>query len=69
MDPELSKAAEIAVKDVLKVKKDEKVLIITNPVGDVVEISSELYDAVLEAGRKACTNVSAGEEPDEFCCR
>ena len=51
-DPELLKAAEIAVRDVLAVKKDEKVLIITNPVGDVAEISYALYDAALSAGGK-----------------
>jgi leucyl aminopeptidase (aminopeptidase T) len=51
-DKELYKAAKIAVRDVLKVKKDEKVLIITNPVGDVAEISYALYDAALKAGGK-----------------
>ena len=51
-DPELLKAAEIAVKDVLAVKKDESVLIITNPVGDVAEISYALYDAALAVGGK-----------------
>jgi len=51
-DPELYKAAEIAVRDVLSVKKDESVLIITNPVGDVAEISYALYDAALAAGGK-----------------
>ena len=49
-NPELARAAEIAVNDVLRVKKDEKVLIITNPVGDVAEISYALYDSVLKAG-------------------
>ncbi len=51
-DAELTRAAEIAVTDVLQVKKDEKVLIITNPVGDVAEISYALYDAALKAGGK-----------------
>ena len=49
-DDELMRAAEIAVSDVLKVKKDEKVLIVTNPVGDVAAISYALYDAALKAG-------------------
>ncbi|MDC7127064.1 MAG: aminopeptidase [Spirochaetales bacterium] len=49
-DEELYKAAEIAIKDVLKVKKDERVLIISNPVGDVAEISYALYDAALKVG-------------------
>ena len=49
-DKELSKAAGIAIKDVLKVKEGEKVLIITNPDEDVAVISYALYDAALEAG-------------------
>ena len=51
-DEELCKAAQIAVRDVLKVKENEKVLIVTNPVGDVAEISYALYDAALKAGGK-----------------
>lgn len=51
-DQELQRAADIAIKDVLKVKQDENVLIITNPVGDVAEISYALYDAALKAGGK-----------------
>ena len=49
-DEQLVKAAEIAITDVLKVKQGEKVLIITNPVGDVAAISYALYDAALKAG-------------------
>ena len=51
-DPELVKAADIAISDVLKVKPEEKVLIITNPVDDVAEISYALYDSALKAGGK-----------------
>ena len=51
-DSELIKAADIAIRDVLKVKKDERVLIVTNPVGDVAEISYALYDSTLRAGGK-----------------
>jgi len=40
---ELLKAADIAVNEVLGVKKDEHVLIITNPVRDVHRISQALY--------------------------
>lgn len=47
---ELLKAAEIAVNEVLGVKKDEKVLIITNPVRDVYLISQALYLASHNAG-------------------
>ena len=49
-NPELASAAECAVREVLKVKEDESVLIITNPERDVANISYALYDAVLFSG-------------------
>lgn len=51
-DPDLFRSAQVAMKDVLKAKKDEKVLIITNPERDVAEISYALYDAALELDAK-----------------
>ncbi|WP_455391761.1 aminopeptidase [[Eubacterium] cellulosolvens] len=48
----LKRAAKVAVVDVLKVKKNERVLIITNPNHDVQKISMALYDAALVAGAK-----------------
>ena len=50
LSAKLKKAAKVAVNDVLKVKKDEQVLIITNPNNDVQQISMALYDAVLDSG-------------------
>jgi leucyl aminopeptidase (aminopeptidase T) len=50
IDQKIRKAAAIAVKDVLAVKKNEEVVIITNPDLDVAMISNALYDAALEAG-------------------
>lgn len=47
--PELMKAADVAVKEVLAVKKDEHVLIITNPEKDVYEIAQAMYVASLNA--------------------
>ena len=47
---ELKQAALVAVKDVLKVKTGERVLIITNPHQDGQSISQALYDASLDAG-------------------
>jgi aminopeptidase len=44
------KAARVAMNEVMAVKKDETVLIITNPVDDVMAISSALYDATVAAG-------------------
>lgn len=52
MDDELFKAAKVAAEDVLTVKKDEKVLIITNPETNVYSISTAMYDAVLYCGGK-----------------
>jgi leucyl aminopeptidase (aminopeptidase T) len=45
-----AEAAHIACADVLKVKRNEQVLIITNPGGDVETISRALYTAALECG-------------------
>ena len=42
----LKKSAEIAVKDILKAKKGERALIITNPEPDVFNISQALYNAL-----------------------
>jgi leucyl aminopeptidase (aminopeptidase T) len=46
----LQKAARVAITEVLDTKKDEKVLIITNPDKDVQSISMALYDAAFEVG-------------------
>jgi aminopeptidase len=46
----LQKAAKVAINEVLGTKKDEKVLIITNPDKDVQSISMALYDAAFEVG-------------------
>ncbi|MDG6219940.1 MAG: aminopeptidase [Candidatus Thermoplasmatota archaeon] len=52
-DAKLKEAARVAVQDVLGVKKDEEVLIITNPDRDVRLISEAVYDAVVGAGGRA----------------
>jgi leucyl aminopeptidase (aminopeptidase T) len=46
-DRALAKGAKAAVRDVLAVKKNDRVLIITNPGEDTQEISMAIYDAVL----------------------
>ena len=46
----LDRAAQTAVRDVLKVKKGEKVLIVTNPEPDVFGISAAIYDAATAFG-------------------
>ena len=48
-DKALARGAEASVRDVLAVKKGERVLIISNPGSEVREISMAVYDAVIEA--------------------
>ncbi|GHU86800.1 hypothetical protein FACS189476_00790 [Spirochaetia bacterium] len=48
----LKAAAKIAIETALRVKLDEQVLIVTNPVPDVAAIAEALYDAALDAGGK-----------------
>jgi len=50
LKPELKEAARIAVTDVLKLTRNEQVLIITNPGGDAEIIARALYDAALYSG-------------------
>lgn len=46
----LARAAKTAVEQVLRVKKGEKVLIVTNPEKDVFVISAALYEAAMARG-------------------
>jgi len=46
----IAHSAEIVVKEVLAVKKGEQFVIITNPGGDVEEISKALYEAAVAEG-------------------
>lgn len=48
----LANASEVAVKDVLAVKENEKVLIITNPEEDVMQISMAIYDSCVSVKAK-----------------
>lgn len=50
IDESLQKAAKVAINEVLGTKKNEKVLIITNPDKDVQSISMALFDAAFEVG-------------------
>lgn len=52
IDERLQKAAKVAINEVLGTKKDEKVLIVTNPDKDVQSISMALYDAAFKAEAK-----------------
>ena len=51
-DGRLIRGARAAVNDVLAAKRDEKILIITNPEQEVREISMSVYDAALEVGAR-----------------
>lgn len=51
-DEDLVRAAKVAIEDVLGVQAGESALIVTNPVGDVLEISEALYDALVAVGAK-----------------
>ncbi len=51
-DGRLVRGARAAVTDVLAAKRDEKILIITNPEPEVREISMSVYDAALEVDAK-----------------
>jgi aminopeptidase len=64
--PELVKAAEIAIADVLQVKKGERVLIVTNPEQNVARISAALYDAAWKAGAETTLMVQPVKTQLEF---
>lgn len=51
---DLRKAADVAVRDVLKTRAGERVLIITNPERDVRMISFALYASALDVGAEPC---------------
>jgi len=46
----LKAAAEVAVRQSLKIAADERVIIVTNPAADVLAISEALFNAASEAG-------------------
>lgn len=52
INPRLLKASDVAIREVLRVKQDEKVLIVTNPDRDVRAISEALYSSAAAAGAK-----------------
>jgi leucyl aminopeptidase (aminopeptidase T) len=59
----LTAAAETAIHDVLRVKKNERVLIITNPDHDVFTISGAVRMAAASAGADACVMVQPRRSP------
>lgn len=65
----IAQSAQIVVKDVLAVKKGEQFLIITNPGGDVEEVSKALYYAALEEGAEATLVIQPEKNQLEFANR
>jgi len=66
----LARAAEVAMADVMKVRRGERIVIVTNPEHDVFLISQALYEAAAAAGaqpvvivqpRKTSLDVAADE--------
>ena len=51
-DLQLGRSARVAVRDVLKIKEGEKILIITNPDDESLPVSQALFNASLDAGGK-----------------
>ncbi|MBD3236579.1 MAG: peptidase M17 [Candidatus Eisenbacteria bacterium] len=49
----LARAAQVAMGEIMKVRKNERVVIVTNPEDDVLSISAALYDASLDRGADA----------------
>ena len=47
---QLERSAKVAVRDVLKIKEGEKILIITNPDDESLPVSQALFNASLDAG-------------------
>ena len=62
----LDASASVTVKSVLKLKKDEKLLIITNPHDESLDISKSIYDAALEAGGRPCLMVQETKNQLDF---
>lgn len=49
ISPRLTRAADVAIREAMNIKKEEHVLIVTNPISDVYKISQALYEACIRA--------------------
>ncbi len=65
----VTQSALIVVQEVLAIKPGEQFLIITNPLGDVYEISLALYHAALAAGAEATIVVQPEKTQLDFANR
>jgi len=64
--PSLAEAADVAIREVLTVKKGEHVLIVTNPIEDVYKVSQALYAACLKAKAAPTLIVQPKKTPFDF---
>ncbi len=64
---ELESTALVVMRDVIAVKKDEQVLIITNPDDDVFTISRALYNATEKLGGKPVIQVQPVKTLLDYC--
>lgn len=65
----IESAAEVVARDVLAIKEGEQFLIITNPTGDVMEISRALYDAARKLGAETTLVVQDEKTQLDFANR
>lgn len=59
----LARAARVAVEEVLRVKKKERVVVVTNPEDEVLTLSAALADAAGARGADACVVVQPKRSP------
>lgn len=65
----IAQSAKIVIEDVLDVKAGEQFLIITNPGGDVEQISKALFDAALSIGAEATLVIQRQKTQLDFANR
>ena len=59
----LARAAKVAAEEVLRIRKGERIVIVTNPAADVFAISAALHDAAAARGAEACIVVQPVRTP------
>lgn len=64
-DPRLMKAARVAMGDVMRARRGERAVIVTNPEPDVRAIAEALYAATLERGADAVLVVQPTRHPTD----
>lgn len=65
----IAQSAKIVIEEVLDVKAGEQFLIITNPGGDVEQVSKSLFDAAVEIGAEATLVIQTSKTQLDFANR